>query len=84
MRTKRNQKVQIEQKEGQAPVPAKVLAQEIASIGAAMRRLNQTRLKRETVVALIHDRSRIPKKTIEIVLNNLDQLETHWLKKEVA
>lgn len=63
-----------------APVPAEIIATAIEQIAAAMRALNQTRLKRRAVVALIHDQSKVNKKTIEIVLNNLAELEADWLK----
>lgn len=61
-------------------VPAEILATAIVQIAEAMRVINATRLTRKVIVALIHDRSKLPKKTIEIVLNNLDDLETEWLK----
>ncbi len=38
----------------------------IIEIAAAMKMLNATRLKRSTIVALIHDKSNIPKKTIAL------------------
>ena len=61
-------------------VPAEVIATAIAEIAEAMKKLSSTRLQREAIVALIHDTSGIAKKTIRIVLNNLQCLETDWLK----
>ncbi len=61
-------------------VPAEVLATSIQTIANSMKALNSTRLRRETIVALIHLHSKLPRKTIEIVLNNLDSLEQTWLK----
>lgn len=53
----------------------------IEGIAQAMRKLDSSRLKREAVVVLIHSHSKVPKKTIEIVLNNLNTLDERWLKK---
>lgn len=52
----------------------------ITEIALGMKRLGATRLKRDTIVALIHDRSGVSKRTINLVLNNLEQLEALWLK----
>lgn len=62
------------------PVPAEIIATGIEQIAAAMRVLNSTRLTRRAVIALIHDTSKISKRTIEIVLNNIEGLEDEWLK----
>lgn len=56
----------------------------IIEVAAAMKMINATRLKRATIVALIHDKSNIPKKTIEMVLNNLDDFENLWLKPKAV
>lgn len=61
-------------------VPAEVIATDISRIAEAMKVMNSTRLTRRAIIALIHDNSKLPKKTIEIVLNNLDSLEATWLK----
>jgi hypothetical protein len=61
-------------------VPVEVIATSIVQISDAMKAINNTRLTRKAVVALIHDHSKLPKKTIEIVLNNLSELEKTWLK----
>lgn len=63
-------------------LPAKVLAESIAAIARGVKALNQTRLKRRAVVALIHDQSKLSKRDIELVLNNLEELENDWLKPE--
>lgn len=59
----------------------KEIADAILEISAAVKRLNQSRLTRKAVVALIHDYSKVNKGLIEVVLNNLDALEERWLKK---
>lgn len=56
----------------------------IIEIAAGMKMMNATRLKRSTIVALIHDKSNVPKKTIELVLNNLDDFENLWLRPKAA
>lgn len=71
-------------KENVPEVPTEVLedlAEAVLKISKAMEQINKGPLKRELIVTLIHDKSRINKNTIEIVLNNLDQLGAIWLKK---
>ncbi len=62
------------------PSSAEKIANDIAAIAGALRTMDESRLTRRAIVALIHDNSRIPKKQIEIVLNNLESLEATWLK----
>lgn len=59
---------------------AELIAQEIAKIARAMQTMSESRLKRDAIVALIHERSKVARKTIEIILNNLEHLELTWLK----
>jgi hypothetical protein len=63
-----------------APIAGEVIAQALIDISDAMKQLNNSRLKRKAVVALIHDQSKINKGTIEIVLNNLEALRVDWCK----
>lgn len=63
-----------------AEIQAEVIASSITQIAEAMNVINGTRLTRRAIVALIHDQSRVPKKTIEVVINNLSCLEADWLK----
>ncbi len=63
-------------------VPAEIIATAIAQIAEGMKALNNSRLSRRAVVVLIHDQSKISKRQIEIVLNNLTDLEADWLKKK--
>ncbi len=58
------------------------LAQGIADIAEAMKVLNETRLNRKAIIGLIHLRSKVPMRTIELVLNNLEMLGEIWLKPE--
>lgn len=72
-------KINVTQKETD-PVPVEILAESIVEISKAMRKINESRLTRKAIVALIHDKSNLHKTKIEIVLNNLDELENNWLK----
>jgi hypothetical protein len=72
-------KVKVQQSE--PPVAAEVMATAIISISDAMKKLSTSGLKRKAVVALIHDQSKISKRSIEIVLNNLEALRQDWCTK---
>lgn len=61
-------------------VAVEVIATSLQSIAKAMQEIDNTRLSRRALVALIHDHSKVSKKTIEVVLNNLHDLERIWLK----
>lgn len=61
-------------------VPVEIIATSIQKIADAMAEINKTRLTRKALVALIHDYSKVSKRTIELVLNNMDQLAKIWLK----
>lgn len=65
-------------------IATEVLAQSIVEIAAAMKRMNETRLTRHAIVTLIAARSGLGHGKIEVVLNNLDELESYWLKPKPA
>lgn len=71
-------------KQNDPPIPAEIMADAIINIARAMREINNSRLKRETIVALIADNSKVAKTTIRLVLNNLDDLEDLFLKPKVS
>jgi len=73
-------KITVKQK-NEAPVAAEVLATAIIDISDAMKKLNASGLKRRALVALIHDQSKIGKREIEIVLNNLESLRQDWCSR---
>ncbi len=77
---KRSKKAEIE-KVFPKDKAAEEIAQNIENIAKSFKALNASRLKRDTIVALIHDRSKIGKSTINVVLNNLELMEDFWLKK---
>jgi hypothetical protein len=63
------------------PMPAsEIMAQAIVDIAAAMKHLAASPLKRSTIILLIHDATKLPRRQIEQVLNALESLETAYLK----
>ena len=65
------------------PIPVEDLQKEIVAIGEGMRKLNASRLRRRTIILLLHDHSGVGKRDIETVLNSLDVLEATYLKPTV-
>lgn len=76
----KSKKVIITQEEDKE-IPAEIIANSIVEIAKGMRVLNKTRLTRRAIVALIHEHSKVPRTTIELVINNIESLEEIWLKK---
>jgi hypothetical protein len=72
-------KVSIKQ-DSEKPIAVELLAQSIADIAEGMRQVSASRLTRAALITLIHERSKVARRNIELVLNNLDQLEQIWLK----
>ena len=72
--------IKLIQKAGEEETPPEIIAQSIEQISAAMKKVAGTRLSREAIVTLIHAKSKVAKRDIELVLNNLEQLERTWLK----
>lgn len=60
------------------PIAAEIMATAIIDIDTAMKKLSTSGLKRNAIVVLIHDRSGVGKRDIEIVLNNLEDLRAMW------
>jgi hypothetical protein len=76
----KNGNVSVKQADDAEPIAVEIIAQDIQRIADAMRKINETRLTRHAIVILIQAKSGLPRTTIEIVLNNLDQLAANWLK----
>lgn len=57
-----------------------ILVDSIRKIAAAMESINKTSIKRSTIVTLIHFNSKVPKRDVELVLNNLEDFALRWLK----
>ena len=64
----------------QLEITAEELVEAIQNISASMATFATTRLKRKAIVYLIHHHSGVGIKTIELVLNNLEQMDSIWLK----
>jgi len=75
-------KIVVKNKDEENPVPVEIIAESIEKIAKAMQIINSTRLTRRAIITLIHDHSKVSKKQIEVVLNNLDRLEEIWLKRK--
>ena len=75
-----SKKINVIQKEGEPEVAADILAKSIVEISDAMKVFNNSRLKRNTIVTLIHSHSKVAKRDIELVMNNLTELANIWLK----
>lgn len=73
----KNEQVKVVEEE---TVAAEVLASAIVKLAKGMEALANTRLTRNTIVTLIHANSKVAKRDIELVLNNLEALERIWLK----
>lgn len=65
------------------PVPAEVMETEVLELAKAFKKLSSTRLKREAIITLLADTSKVAKGTIRIILNCLDQLEHLYLNPKV-
>lgn len=63
-------------------VSAEDLADSIQAIATTMRSLFQSRLSKKAIVALLHAQSKISKTDIEIILGNLENFDSIWLKKK--
>ena len=74
-----SKKIVVTQKE-ESPVAVEIIAQAIVDVAKGMRMVNESRLTRECIVTLIHERSKVARRDISLVLNNLDALEHIWLK----
>lgn len=73
-------KVIVKQAENKPEIPFEVLADHIAAIGKAVKEMNATRLKRETLIILLCHITVLPKRDVKKVLDALDVLENVYLK----
>ena len=72
--------VNIVPMDGEEPLPVNVIERAIVDIASAAKKIASTRLSQRALILLIHDVSKVGKRDIELVLNNLEQLEDLWLK----
>lgn len=61
-------------------IEADIMEKAIIELASSMRALLTTRLKKEAIITLIHAWSKVNKRDVELVLNNLVQFEEIWLK----
>jgi hypothetical protein len=73
-------KIEIQQ-DPEAPIAAEVIAKAIIDIDASAKAILTAGLKYETIVTLIHDHSRLSKRDIRLVLNNLADMRQTWCSK---
>lgn len=60
--------------------PEKLVAM-IQGVSAAMKVISGSKLKTDIIITLIHDKTKISKRDIKLVLEHLDKIESLWLKK---
>lgn len=77
-------KPKVVPKPGDEPAAPEIIEAAIIELAAGMKKLNATRLRRETIITLLHDNSKVAKRDIRLVLNNLDDLEGIFLKPKPA
>lgn len=65
----------ISVKKSDPPESKEILAEAIVRIGASMKKLGDSGINETGIIALVHDHTKQPKKTIKLVLNSLRQLE---------
>lgn len=58
-------------KNSETPEPTEILAEAIIRVGESFEKLKKNGLNEDAIVVLIHDHSKVSKKDIRIVLNNL-------------
>lgn len=58
------------------------LVEAIRKVSKAAQALADSGLNRKAIITLLHDRSKISKKNIEIILNNLEELADHYTTSE--
>lgn len=64
------------------PIPAEIIASAIVKISEATTAMLRAGLKYETIVTLVHDNSKVAKRDIRLVLNNLSELKENFCSKK--
>lgn len=59
-------------------VSPEVLASSILKISDAMEQLHKSGLNEEAVIVLLHDKTKVAKKTIKLVMHSIRQLSTTY------
>lgn len=76
--------VHVRPGDGDEPAPVEIIERAIIDLATGMRRLNDSRLKHETVVLLLSEASGIGKPAVRSVLRSLLTLEEQYLKPRPA
>lgn len=76
-------RVKVMAAEGEDPQPAAIMERAIMDLAAGMKRLDSSRLKREAIVLLLHDASRVGKPDIRRILDCMGDLEKLFLKPKI-
>lgn len=56
------------------------LPEAIEKLATALKKLTDSRLREDTIVLLLHDKTKISKRDIKIILGAMDRLEEVYLK----
>ena len=75
-----NKEVRTVIKDGEEPQPIEILESSIVEIAKGFKRVQASRITRETLVTLIESKCNAGKPAIRDVLNTLDSLESLFLK----
>ena len=57
-----------------------ILAEAIVNIGKSAKKLSQSGINEKGVIVLLHDGTKLPKKTIKLVIDSLKQLERWYCR----
>jgi hypothetical protein len=63
------------------PEPLELLAKSVIELSDAFIKIESSPLKRHTVVLLLQDYTRLPKKSIEAVLDAAPKLKSYYIKE---
>lgn len=61
-------------------IPTEVLAQHIQQVSESMAQINRGRLKKDTIILLIHDITKLPRRDIKKVLDACEVLGNVYVK----
>lgn len=64
------------------PQPVELIAEEIQSISAAVKKISATKLERRVILLLIRDITKLSLETIDQVLKAAEDLEVYFIKKK--
>jgi len=71
---------QVKVKKSDKTESKEILAEAIVNIGNAAKKLNDSGINKTAIIVLLHDKTKLPKGTIKLVLDSLPQLERWYCK----